>query len=363
MAVPLLQAQVWAAGEHKTIRKTFASLAQARRWRQESQVALRQGSLRAPSATTLRQATEAWITAAEAGLVRTRSGDPYKPSAVRAYRQALSHRVLPALGDKRLTALSRLMLQDLAEQLLAQGLSASSIRNTILPLRAIYRRAHQRGQVAHNPTLNLSLPAVRGRRDRIARPQEASALIAPLPPGERAIWATALYAGLRLGELQALDWHDIDLEHNLINVERSWDRTAGPIQPKATPANAAYPSQPSSVPTCKATTASKGQAATDTCSPTKTATAPSTPPPPNQRAQKAWANAGLQPIGLHDCRHSYASYMIAAGINPKALSTYMGHTSITITLDRYGHLLPGNEHEAAHLLHTWLTTNNQTHTP
>jgi integrase len=46
--------------------------------------------------------------------------------------------------------------------------------------------------------------------------------------------------------------------------------------------------------------------------------------------------------------------MIAAGINSKALSTYMGHASITITLDRYGHLLPGNEKEAAHLLDTWL---------
>jgi hypothetical protein len=47
--------------------------------------------------------------------------------------------------------------------------------------------------------------------------------------------------------------------------------------------------------------------------------------------------------------------MIAAGINTKALSTYMGHASITITLDRYGHLLPGNEHQAAQLLETWLT--------
>ena len=46
--------------------------------------------------------------------------------------------------------------------------------------------------------------------------------------------------------------------------------------------------------------------------------------------------------------------MIAAGINTKALSTYMGHASITITLDRYGHLLPGNEHQAAALLDTWL---------
>jgi integrase len=48
--------------------------------------------------------------------------------------------------------------------------------------------------------------------------------------------------------------------------------------------------------------------------------------------------------------------MIAAGINPKALQTYMGHSSITITLDRYGHLLPGNEHHAARLLDTYLTT-------
>jgi len=46
--------------------------------------------------------------------------------------------------------------------------------------------------------------------------------------------------------------------------------------------------------------------------------------------------------------------MIAAGINPKALQTYMGHASITITLDRYGHLLPGNETHAAALLETYL---------
>ena len=49
--------------------------------------------------------------------------------------------------------------------------------------------------------------------------------------------------------------------------------------------------------------------------------------------------------------------MIAAGINTKALSTYMGHSTITITLDRYGHLLPGNEPQAANLLDTWLAAN------
>jgi integrase len=52
--------------------------------------------------------------------------------------------------------------------------------------------------------------------------------------------------------------------------------------------------------------------------------------------------AGFEPIALHECRHTFASLMIDAGVNAKALSTYMGHSSITITLDRYGHLFPGN---------------------
>jgi hypothetical protein len=189
---PTYQAPVWSARERKTIRKTFRSLSEARAWRQESQVALRQGTLRSPSQTTLNHAAQEWLAAAEAGLVRTRSGDAYKPSALRAYRQALHHRVLPTLGSMRLTALSRTMLQDLADRLSAQGLSASSVRNTILPLRAIYRRALNRGQVALDPTRGLALPAVRGTHERIAVPTEANALLDALPRRERALWARTL---------------------------------------------------------------------------------------------------------------------------------------------------------------------------
>jgi hypothetical protein len=54
--------------------------------------------------------------------------------------------------------------------------------------------------------------------------------------------------------------------------------------------------------------------------------------------------------------------MIAAGVNAKALSTYMGHASITITLDRYGHLMPGNEHQAARMLDYYLERTAQCRT-
>jgi integrase len=55
-------------------------------------------------------------------------------------------------------------------------------------------------------------------------------------------------------------------------------------------------------------------------------------------------------------RHTFASFMIAAGVNAKALSTFMGHASIAINFDRYGHMLPGAEDEAADLLHAYLNS-------
>ncbi len=63
-------------------------------------------------------------------------------------------------------------------------------------------------------------------------------------------------------------------------------------------------------------------------------------------------------IGLHECRHGYAALMIASGVNAKALSTYMGHSSIQVTYDKYGALMPGNEEEAAGLLDAYLEQAN-----
>jgi integrase len=73
-----------------------------------------------------------------------------------------------------------------------------------------------------------------------------------------------------------------------------------------------------------------------------------------QRADRVWKAAGLERIGLHECLHTFGSLMIAAGVNAKALSTFMGHANISITLDGCGHLMPGAEDEAAELLDAYL---------
>src|SRR5437763_8856651 len=224
---PTYEASVWAARDRKKLRKTFASLAAARGWRADAQVALRKGTLRASTSTTLREAAERWLAGARDGSIRTRSGDPFKPSAIRSYESSLRTRILPELGAARLCAITRVDVQDFADRLQAEGLDPSTIRNTLMPVRAIFRRAVSRGAVAVNPTTGLELPAVRGRRDRVAAPEEARQLIAAAPAMDRAVWATALYAGLRRGELMALAWADVDLDERRIHVARSWDPKEG----------------------------------------------------------------------------------------------------------------------------------------
>ena len=274
------------------------------------------------------------------------------PSVLRGYEQALRQRVLPTLGGTRFSELRRSDVQDLADRLIADRLDPSTVRNALMPLRTIYRRALSRGEVAVNPTTALELPAVRGKRDRIASPDEAVALIAALPAQDRALWATAMYAGLRREELMGLRWEDVDLASGVIRVVRSWYTKAGAIEPKSAAGTRNVPIP--AVLRDNLVEHRMGQADAEGVVFPNGNGRPFDPATVVQRATVAWAAAGLARIGLHECRHAFASLMIAAGVNAKALSTYMGHASITITIDRYGHLMPGNEEAAAALLDGYL---------
>ena len=286
--------------------------------------------------------------------IRNRSGDRYKPAAIRAYETAWRLRVKPALGWMRLSDVTRNDVQDLVDKLVVDGWRASTVVVTIASLGVIYKRALIRGEIAVNPVVGLQMPAVRGRRTRIATPDECAALLAALPERDRPVWATAMYAGLRRGELMGLRVEDVDLEHGLIHVRRGWDTLEGEITPKsgrerAVPISATLrrtlETHLSKLPW--STGLAFGVNARSTFNGT----------PLMKRAARAWEEANLARITLHECRHTFASLMIAAGINAKALSTYMGHATISITLDRYGHLMPGSEHEAAQMLDEYLARN------
>jgi integrase len=359
---PSYRAEVYDARSGTKLRKTFPTIGAAKAWRQDAAGQVRRGQLRAVAPMTLREAAADWLEQAKAGTVRTRSGEEFKPSTLRGYEAALERRVLDELGHRKLSDITRGDLQDFADRLLADGLDASTIRNCLMPLRAIYRRALSRGFVTINPTSGLELPAVQGRRDRIADPSEAALLLAALPEKDRAPWSTAMYAGLRRGELMALRWEDVDLARGLIRVERSWDVRAGLIEPKSRAGRRKVP-----IAAVLRDFLDEHKLATERSEGLvfgRSDVRPFEPVSVAARAATAWKAANvkrkeqeldpLEPITLHEARHTFASLMIAAGVNAKALSTYMGHASITITLDRYGHLMPGNEEQAAELLDAYL---------
>jgi integrase len=344
---------VYVAVDRRKLRRNFASYAEALAWRVDLLRAQRRGEQIQPATMTVAEHGSLLVERMISGSIRTRSGFPYKPSVIRSYSQCFETHVVPELGGLALGVVRRGDLQAFADRLYASGLNPSTIRNALLPVRVIFRVAVRDGEVAVNPTTGLELPAYRGRRDRIVTPAEAVQLLSVLPDADRAVWATALYAGLRRGELQALRHEDVELDGGRLRVERSWDQYEGALdQPKSQAARRAVPIAPLLGRHLQEHLALGdrhdglvfGRSAGTAFNPSSLAA----------RARRAWRAAKLQPITLHEARHTFASLMIAAGVNTKALSVYMGHASITITLDRYGHLLPGSEAQAAQLLEAYL---------
>lgn len=360
---PSYRAEVYDRRSGAKIRKTFGNISEARGWRSDVVSSLRKGTMRAPTKTTLREAWKEWLEGAKAGTIRNRRQEPYKASTLRAYSQSITDHVLPELGSRRLHDIEQRDLQDLADRLLADGKDPSTIRNAINPVRVIFRRAIRDKQLVINHASGLELPAAAGRRDRIASPEEGAELIESLAERDRALWATAMYAGLRRGELMALRIEDVDLAGGTIRVERSYDPKGRVFTtPKSRAGTRRVPIAAGlrSYLVSHKLRLGWGEGLLFGATPER----PFTDSNVRRRAETAWkaenktrAAEGrplLVPIGLHECRHTFASLMIAAGVNSKALSTYMGHSSVTITLDRYGHLMPGNEEESASLLDAYL---------
>jgi integrase len=349
------EASVYSPRDRKKIRKRFPAHQEAVSWRAGAKKAIDQGKLRAPAATTLREAAETWLAGVEAGDITNRSGQPFKPATLRGYRRDLERKVLPELGGKKLGAVTTSDLQALVDHWRGKGHSASAIRNAVKPLQAIYRRARVRDGLPVNPTHDLELPTPRPHEVEVVSPEVAARLLAALPTEDRPLWATALYAGLRNGELRALRWGALDFATGTIAVRESWDPKAGPIAPKTRTSRRVTPMPGLLRDLLLAHRLRRGEPADDELVFGEGTAAPFQHDNLYRRAEKAWAKAGLpERLRLHQARHTYASFMIAAGVNPKALATFMGHSSIMVTYDLYGHLMPGTEAEAATLLGTYL---------
>lgn len=168
-------------------------------------------------------------------------------------------------------------------------------------------------------------------------------------------WRAEAKRALDRGALRALRWGAVDTAKGVIEVRESWDPKEGSIAPKTRKSRRSVP-MPGVLRNLLLDRRMR-----QSSSPERTLVFGETEDEPfvaerlYRHADQAWRAAGIsESLRLHQARHTYASFMIAAGVNPKALSAFMGHSSITVTFDLYGHLMPGTEAEGAALLDAYL---------
>jgi integrase len=178
-------------------------------------------------------------------------------------------------------------------------------------------------------------------------------VLEPLPDSDRALWAVAFYAGLRRGEIQALRVCDVDLGASLIRVERGWDQVEGVIEPKSAAGRRTVPLLAVLRDHLDEHLLRIGRTGEELVF-GRTLMKPFAPSTIDNRAQECWAAAELEPISLHEARHTFASLLIDSGANAKAVQEFMGHAKVQTTFDVYGHLLPGSHDEVRERMDAYL---------
>ena len=152
-------------------------------------------------------------------------------------------------------------------------------------------------------------------------------------------------------------------------MQRSWDQYEGPVSPKSRAGVRTVPILGVLRERLRKVEIGAGSSLVFG----RSATLPFAPKAIAKRAARAWKEAnecereaaqgqgrepaGLTPITLHECRHTFASLLIDAGVNPKAIQEFMGHATIEETFSRYGHLMPGTRDQARKLVDSYMVSN------
>jgi integrase len=284
--------------------------------------------------------------------VRTRSRKAFSPGTIRSVEQNYRLRIKDRFGARRLARLTLLELQEFVDELDAAGLHPSTIETTILPLRLAYRRARSRGEVKIDPTDGIEMPEKPGTPRRPPASDQITALLDAVPAEDRAAWATFMLTGLRRGELLALRWQDVDLDAGTLRVERSYTPGDGYRPPKSRKGVRTVPVGPTLAGVLREHRLLSGRREGLVFG--RHEGSPLDSGKLQDRADAAWNAKRLTRVTPHVCRHLYVSLMAAAGVRIDVLSRFMGHSSITVTIDRYGHLFPGDEAHASTLQEAFL---------
>jgi integrase len=259
-----------------------------------------------------------------------------KPSTLALYNIILDKHLIPQWGDYQLQGIKTAQIQIYASERLKK-VGSKTVRNEITLLKQMFKHAHQWGYVKTNQAEHATRPRIEKNEIEILEPGEIEKMIGHSTDAYRIAFKTAVMTGMRAGELWGLQWGDIDGNAGQIYVRRSlW---GGNFQtPKSKSSIRKIDIPQSLIFELKKWKLACPINKYDLVFPNTDGELTVHNTAIKSHFNPALRRAGLRHVSFHSLRHSNASMRIQAGQNIKYLSTQLGHSSINITMDRYGHL-------------------------
>ena len=264
--------------------------------------------------------------------------------------------ILPLIGHRKLDGLSRVVIQDFVQELVAspRGLSRRTIQYTMVILKMACAQAVEDGLLGRNPCAGVVLPKQEHHEPEIlSGPQMVTLLTSVTSLPHRALWTLLLTAGLRPQEALALTWGDLEVTSGTLTIRRAMIEVTAGVWEVGVPKTA---SSIRSLIIPRETV--------DLLLDLKQMTPPTHLTNLNlvfsgrtgyyldlSALRRHWkadlVAAGLPPVKLYGARHSHATLGLSAGIHIKVMSERLGHATTKTTLDTYSHVLPSMQQAAS----------------
>jgi integrase len=331
--------------------KLFPRKSEAEGWLNETSHDLKRG-LHTPGSVspTVKVAGALWI--------KRCNEKQLEATTIRGYEEHTELHIYPFVGAKKLSDLTSPAVSDFADRLREAGRSPEMVRRVVQSLGAIFREARRRGLAAIDPTagLDLNLSTRKDPRPVIPAKAELQTIISNAAGRWRPLILTAIFCGLRGSELRGLRWTDVDFESRQINVTQRADAFHKIGRLKSEAGYRSIPCPPMVINALREWKLVCPKGDLGLVFPTGNG---------NIESHSNIVQRGFEPIqiaggvveikkgkdadgqninmtvakyGLHTLRHACASLWIEIGMNPKRIQTLMGHSTIQMTFDTYGHL-------------------------
>lgn len=323
--------------------KTFARRSDAERWVANMEVSKARGEWIDPDLgrCTFAQWAEEWATT----LVDLR------PSTRDRDQRAVRVHLVPVFGDVPIAKITGLMVRRFIAEMVETGDRApATVRKVGQVLSKVMRSSVDAGLIRRSPCDGVALPSEGHREMRFLNADQVAALGSAVGADWSALVYTAAYTGLRWGELAGLRPARVDVGRRTIVVVEQLNELSGRLDwgPPKTAAGRRSVSIPRALAELLADQLVRAAVSRSGL------VFPTPLGEPMRRsnfARRVWAPTtralGLEGLRFHDLRHTAVALAISQGAHPKALQERMGHSSVTVTLDRYGHLYDGLDGQIA----------------